>query len=204
MYRCHSAAIDQSLEELQTVWAALVNLGVPADNLSFSPKNVRGLDYYSGVVFETFLIGRASFGSVASGGRYDDLASTFTSLKLPGVGGSIGVTRLFSAATREGFIGLTRRSESQVFVGFRTPELRPLAQTIAAALRACGFGVDLFSASANVSKQLSYAARKGITVAVVAMAQQSFVVRDLKTGRQIDISDYEEIAAKVKPLVARP
>jgi histidyl-tRNA synthetase len=195
--------LTNSLDELLTVWNAVVALGVPESDLWFSPASVRGLDYYSGVVFETFLVGREQIGSVASGGRYDDLASTFTHLRLPGVGGSIGVTRLFDALTRDSLLPMSERSESKLFVGFRTAELRPVALSVARELRKSKITVDLYSAKPNVSKQLSYAARKGIPVALIVMSAESFVVRDLRAGTQIDVSGIDEVRAEVDNLIKK-
>ncbi|MEI8192192.1 MAG: HisS family protein, partial [candidate division NC10 bacterium] len=178
-------AFEQGLGELRAVWDGLLSLGVPESALTFRPGVVRGLDYYTGVVFETTLKGGEDFGSVAGGGRYDDLASTFTDMSLPGVGGSIGLTRLFDAACKGGLVDLASRTEAQVFVGFRTPELKALAQTAAKELRSRGIRVDLYSGpAANVGKQLAYAGKKGLRTAVMAMDAKSIVVRDLAKSEQ--------------------
>ncbi|MBI5244535.1 MAG: hypothetical protein HY922_12785, partial [Elusimicrobia bacterium] len=124
----------------------------------------------------------------AGGGRYDDLASTFTDMSLPGVGGSIGLTRLFDAACKSGLIARDLRTEAQIFVGFRTAELRSLALTAARQLRARGVRVDLYSGTpASVGKQLSYASKKGLRLAVMAMDEKSIVVRDLIKSEQKDV-----------------
>jgi len=182
--------------ELSAVWDGLLSLGVPEGALRFAPGTVRGLDYYTGAVFEFHLKGREDFGSVAGGGRYDDLASTFTDMSLPGVGGSIGVTRLFDAACKSGLVRLDARTEAEVFVGFRTPELSGLAQTLAKELRSKGLRVDLYSGpKANVGKQLGYAGKKGLRTAVMAMDAKSIVVRDLLKSEQKDVPAVEEAVA---------
>ncbi|HAH05222.1 MAG TPA: hypothetical protein DCM05_01655 [Elusimicrobia bacterium] len=201
-----SEEYEKGMEELRTVWDGLRSLGVPDAALSFRPGVVRGLDYYTGVVFECVLTGREEFGSIAGGGRFDDLASTFSKLKLPGVGGSIGLSRLFDAACKSGLLKLESRTEAQAFVGFRTPEQKPLAQAVARALRGRGVCVDLFAGKANgVGKQLAYAGKKGLPVAVMVMDEQSIVVRDLLKSEQKDVPTLEEALASAGALLrARP
>jgi histidyl-tRNA synthetase len=187
---------ERGMGELRTVWDGLRSLGVPDAALSFRPGVVRGLDYYTGIVFECVLTGREEFGSIAGGGRFDDLASTFTKLKLPGVGGSIGLSRLFDAACKSGLIKLEARSEAQVFVGFRTPEQKPLAQAVARALRERGVRTDLYAGKASgVGKQLAYAGKKGLPVAVMAMDEASIVVRDLLKSEQKDVPALDDAVA---------
>ncbi len=184
-------------DELKQTWLMLVDMGLDERSLSFQPGIVRGLDYYSGVVFETFLNGFESFGSVASGGRYDDLVSTFSKLKLPGVGGSIGVTRLFDIACKKNLIELERKSQADVFVGFRTEELASQARQIAARLRGAGCCVDLYCAQASAKKQFSYAGRKNIPTLVMVMDPQAIVVRDMNTGQQVEVTTIEEACEKI-------
>ena len=141
---------------------------------------------------------------MTGGGRYDDLASSFTDMSLPGVGGSIGLTRLFDAACKSGLVKLDSRTEAEVFVGFRTPELNALAQTLAKELRSRGIRVDLYSGpKANVGKQLGYAGKKGLHTAVMAMDAKSIVVRDLLKSEQKDVPTVEE-AVGLALKAARP
>lgn len=188
----------QYFEELKETWRALINLGVPEEILSFQPGIVRGLDYYSGIVFETFLNGFESFGSIASGGRYDDLVSTFSKLKLPGVGGSIGVTRLFDIACKKNLIPLDRKSESDIFVGFRTDEFKPVAQQLACCLRGAGCNVDLYCGTAAAKKQFSYAGRKNIPTLVMVMDPHAIVVRDMNTGEQVEVATIDQACEEVE------
>ncbi len=181
-----SDAISKSAAELASVIDSMLALGVPNAVIKFQPGIVRGLDYYTGTVFETFLEGLESIGSVASGGRYEDLVSTFSTLSLPGVGGSIGLTRLFYVACDKKLITLNTRTEAEAFVGFRTPELRQAAQAIARTLREFGVNVDLYSGTGPFKKQLSYADRKGIPVAIFPMGEDSIVVKDMVANTQSD------------------
>jgi histidyl-tRNA synthetase len=185
-------------EELKETWRSLVNLGIPEDILSFQPGIVRGLDYYSGVVFETFLTGYESFGSIASGGRYDDLVSTFSKLKLPGVGGSIGVTRLFDIACKKDLIKLERKSQADIFVGFRTPELKSTAQQIAARLRKAAHNVDLYSGTSAVKKQFSYAGRKNIPTLITVMDTEAIVIRNMQTGDQVEVTTIDQTCEEIE------
>lgn len=189
-----SDAISKSANELESVILAMMELGVPSEVIKFQPGIVRGLDYYTGTVFETFLTGLESIGSVASGGRYEDLVSTFSTLSLPGVGGSIGLTRLFYVACAQNLIPMTTRTEANAFVGFRTPEQRRTAQGIAKTLRENGVNVDLYCGTGAFKKQLNYADRKGVQVAIFPMGEDSIVVKDLRASIQ---SDHTSIAEAV-------
>jgi histidyl-tRNA synthetase len=187
-----SKAAQESWTELLAVWSALIDLGVPRTALVLSLSTVRGLSYYTGCVFETVVIGMEDFGSVASGGRFTDLVGTFSKLDLPGVGGSIGLTRLFDMACRSGLVDLQSRSESDVFVGFRRAELKPTARRVAAALRDAGAKVDLYSANGAFKRQLGYADRKRIRTAVLVMADESIIVRRMISGTQVDVKSVGE------------
>lgn len=195
-----STETSRVMDDVEFVWQALLDLGVPEPILSFRPGIVRGLDYYTGTVFETFIDGAEYFGSVASGGRYEDLVSTFCDLELPGVGGSIGLSRLFDVAKRLNLLDLEKSSEANILVGFRTPDLRSVAQVLATHLREAGRYVDLYSASDRVKKQFSYADRKGMEWVIMVMASDSIVVKDLKSGNQVDTTDVENALDVIEQL----
>lgn len=198
-----SPTATSALDELQTVLSALSSLGIPTERISFCPGIVRGLNYYSGVVFESFIAGLDSIGSIASGGRYDDLVSTFSNLKLPGVGGSIGLTRLFAAARKQELVKLSRRCETEVFAGFRTPELALLAGQAARQLREQSIRVDLYPAQGKAKKQMSYADRKGIPVMLMVMDANSIVVKDMRAGTQVDVPTLDAAIREAAALVAK-
>jgi len=118
---------------------------------------VRGLDYYTGVVCETFFTGDLKqYGSIASGGRYDKLVDMFVGSEtgLQGVGVSIGLTRLFSILFTENKLDITKRGNSDVMIGFRTQNQLLKAIGVSASLRALGYNVDLYSGSKNIVGQL--------------------------------------------------
>ena len=171
----------------------LRDIGIPNDNIIFRPAIVRGLDYYTGIVFETFVKGHENLGSVASGGRYDNLASTFTKAVLPGVGGSIGLTRLFDLALKNNLIVLKKNTEADVFVGYRINELKELSNNCAAQLRQLNINTDLYSGQGNFNKQLTYADKKGFEIAVFMMDKESILIKNLETGKQVEVNDIKDL-----------
>src|SRR5947209_4957477 len=104
------------IDELQTVMDSTIALGMPAQRIRPNFAIARGLDYYTGTIYETFVVGSESWGSICSGGRYDDLASFFTTQKYPGVGISIGLTRLFNLLVQSGLVDVSRQAPTQVLV----------------------------------------------------------------------------------------
>ncbi len=141
------------------------------DNLSHLPKDavvgdlsiVRGLDYYTGTVYETQLLDVPEFtGSVCSGGRYDDLAGSYINKHLPGVGISIGLSRLFDVLKQSGRIQAGPKSPADVLVVIPSKERHEEAAETARELRSRGIKVELYHAAQKIGKQLSYAEKKGI------------------------------------------
>jgi histidyl-tRNA synthetase len=178
----------QGLSELTDVVRGVRSLGVPESAFKVDLSIARGLGYYTGTVYETQLLDHPDLGSVCSGGRYDDLASHFTNEKLPGVGISIGLTRLV--------LGLLDRKV--LTPGAQTPT-RALVTTldaarlsdylaIAASLRAQGVPTEVFLERKPVGDQLKYAARKGIPMAVIAGSDEFGAgvvkVKHLATGTE--------------------
>ena len=156
------------MDELQKVVAAMRQFGVPDAAFAVDLGVVRGLDYYTGTIYETQLVNYPELGSICSGGRYDDLASYFTDTKLPGVGISIGLTRLFSKLKEAGLLAPLAKTPAEVIV-IRMDE-RYLATYIELArkLRAAGVNTELYLESAKIQKQLAYADRKGFRLALIA------------------------------------
>jgi histidyl-tRNA synthetase len=149
----------------------LEELGFVLDQLSHLPEGavmadlsiVRGLDYYTGTVYETFLTDIPEFtSSVCSGGRYDDLAGTFINRHLPGVGISIGFTRLFDVLLQNGHIKTGAKSPAHIMMVLPSDEMRDEAASTARILRDRGFNVELYHAPQKIKKQLAYAEKKGI------------------------------------------
>jgi len=140
--------------------------------LVLDPSITRGLDYYTGVVFETNLDAMPEIGSVCSGGRYDELASLYTTRRLPGVGSSIGLDRLLAALETLGRIK-RRSGYTQVLILAVEESLSPSYHRIARALRAGSIAAEVFPEKRKLAQQFSYAERKGIPLAVILGTEES-------------------------------
>lgn len=153
-----NAAMEEGLNELTFVMNA-----VPKGSAIADLSIVRGLDYYTGTVYETALLDIPEFtGSVCSGGRYDDLAGSYINRHLPGVGISIGFTRLFDVLRHYNHIKPAAKTPTQILVVLPSEERRAHAAETASTLRKRGFNVELYHAPQNVKKQMEYANKKGI------------------------------------------
>lgn len=187
---------DEAFADLDAVHDLLIAAGHKESAIQFCPGMVRGLDYYTGIVFETFLVGKEKYGSIASGGRYSNLIDSFSKGKtdLEGVGFSLGMTRLFDIMTREKELPLTRRSSAHLVVACRTPSLRPQGVKLATRLRAEGHLVDLFSGdTTKIQKQLTYTDKKGIPLIVMVMDESSYVVKHMEAGEQTDFTTVDAV-----------
>ena len=179
-----SELMEQGLAELrQLVEAAAVRApGVVVADL----KIARGLDYYTGSVYETVLVGHEQLGSICSGGRYDTLASDGKQT-YPGVGLSIGVSRLVSRLLSGGLVRATRGVPAAVLVAVASEESRPASDAVAAALRARGVPVEVAPSAAKFGKQIKHADRRGIPYVWFpgddGAADQ---VKDIRSGEQVD------------------
>jgi histidyl-tRNA synthetase len=180
-----NAPLETGLDELRNVVRAMRQFGVPDSAFAIDLGVVRGLDYYTGTIYETELLKYPELGSICSGGRYDDLASYFTDTKLPGVGISIGLTRLFSKLTEIGSLPPLPRTPAEAIV--ITMDERYLARylEIATQLRGAGINTEVYLESAKLRNQMAYADRKKFRVAVIAgedeFAQGSVQVKNLGT-----------------------
>ncbi len=158
------------LQEVDAMAAALAALGVPEERCRLNLAIARGLDYYTGTVYETFVDAYPGFGSVCSGGRYDNLASLYTKSKLPGVGISIGATRLFELLRTTGWVERQmpqHGSSVRVLVTQIDDTLRYDYLQLATLLRLAGINTDVYLEPAKLDKQLRYADRAGIGCALI-------------------------------------
>ena len=174
----------EGIEELSFVLDQLSHLpeGAVVADLSI----VRGLDYYTGTVYETQLLDVPEFtGSVCSGGRYDDLAGSYINKKLPGVGISIGFSRLFDVLRQTGKIQPGAKSPAHILMALPEEETRARAAQTARILRAKGYNVENFHAPQKIGKQIAYAEKKGIPYVWFPFAD-GHKVKNLKTGEQIE------------------
>jgi len=156
-----NAQMEEGLQELQFVMNTLRHL--PQDAIKADLSIVRGLDYYTGTVYETRLLDIPEFtSSICSGGRYDDLAGSYINKHLPGVGISIGFTRIFEVLHHYGYIKTGKRSPAHILMVLPSEDRRGEAAETARTLRARGYNVELYHAPQKVKKQMEYAAKKGI------------------------------------------
>lgn len=155
------------LENLKQVTAAAASFGIPENRLKIDLKIARGLDYYTGTVYETNLIKYPEIGSICSGGRYDNLAEFYTDRKLPGVGISIGLSRLFYALRELGLINSTQKSPAQIAIFPMTEADLSLAIATSKKLRDANISNILYSEPDKMKKKLSYADRMGLKFAII-------------------------------------
>jgi histidyl-tRNA synthetase len=182
-------------------WSATA--GVSEDRVALDLSIARGLDYYTGTIYETFLNDLPGIGSVCSGGRYDNLAGLFTSQKLPGVGASLGLDRLLAAMEELGMLAAASTPAPVLILLFDAAHTGDYLR-IARTLRAAGIDTEVFCDARNIGKQLSYASRKGFKAAVIAgqteFEQGTFQVKDLKAGQQTTVAEVD-LAAELKRLI---
>jgi len=157
---------EQGLAQLTDLQTALVAAGVPPDRLQLDVSIARGLDYYTGMVVETFLDELPEIGSVCSGGRYDNLAQLYTHQELPGVGASLGLDRLLAAMEELGRLEPVQTT-ADVFIPFFDAARRNDYLCLAAKLRAAGIATEFYPDPKKLGKQLQYADRRGFGVALI-------------------------------------
>lgn len=170
-------------------------MGVDEKCYNFDLKIARGLDYYTGTVFETNLIGYENLGSICSGGRYDDLAKIFTKKHLPGVGISIGLTRLLWQLFNAKIITPERSSTTDVLVIPMNKELLPQALEVSTKIREGGFNTETYFETKKIAKKFNYADKNGIPFVAILGSDEiknnSVQIKNMHTGKQmlVKISD---------------
>ena len=176
--------LDEGLAELTGVMDALADL--PKGSVRAALHIARGFDYYTGTVYEGVMVGHEGLGSVCSGGRYDDLASTGSGVRFPGVGVSIGVSRLLGYLFGRGLLSASRTSPAAVLVALPSEEARPRSAAVAAALRARGVATVVFHEPLKYGRQIRWAERLGIPfVWFPEGASGGDEVRDIRSGDQV-------------------
>jgi histidyl-tRNA synthetase len=176
-------------KRLRDIWLDAREAGISGSVL-LDPSITRGLDYYTGVVFETSLAAMPEIGSICSGGRYDELASLYTKKKLPGVGASIGLDRLLAALEH---LGSAKGVQGYTLVLVLDVEdgLEPRCHALARALRAEGIATEVFPERRKLAQQFAYAERKGIPFAVIAGREEadrgSVQIKDLRSRESVEI-----------------
>ena len=181
-----SATGEAGVEKLVSLLSATQAAGIAPRHIKIVPTIARGLDYYTGTVFETFLDQLPTIGSVCSGGRYDNLAELFTNQQLPGVGASLGLDRLLAALEELGRIKKVSTT-APVFIPYFDPNRLNDYLRLAAQIRAAGIGVEVFPEPKKLGQQLKYADRRGFRVALVAgeneFAAGTCQLKNLSTGQ---------------------
>jgi histidyl-tRNA synthetase len=173
-------------------------VGIPEDRLRLDLSIARGLDYYTGTVYETFLTDLAGIGSVCSGGRYDDLASLYTKQALPGVGASLGLDRLLAAMEELHLLPDTSTAAPVLVIQFDPARLADY-QKMASQLRAQGIGVEVYPDKKRIGQQLEYAEKRGFRAALIAgpdeFAQGVWKIKNLVTRTEQTVTATEVHAA---------
>lgn len=193
----------EGLSELAEVCSYMRRFGVPDENFRLNLTIARGLDYYTGTVYETFLCGHENIGSVCSGGRYDNLTGYYTDKKLPGIGVSIGLTRLYSALRMENLIEAEGESLTRVLVVPMSAQMMSSAVAAAGVFRSAGINTDVYYGEKGMKPKMKYANRLGIPfVAIIGeteAAEGKVMLKDMASGEQSVLSPDEAaklIAAK--------
>ncbi len=186
-----SPLMDEGRDELKQVLRLMCDFGVPESAFALNLSIARGLDYYTGTVYETTLDDHPGIGSVCSGGRYENLAGQYTKSHLPGVGISIGLTRLYWQLREAGLIERAR-SSVEVLVAQMDPAGLPDYLALATQLRAAGIATEVVLEEGKLARQFKHADRTGIRFVVILgeaeLAKGVVTVKDLRAGEQFEVA----------------
>ncbi|TVQ37399.1 MAG: histidine--tRNA ligase [Spirochaetaceae bacterium] len=196
---------DGDTGRLEAVLRACAAVGI-ADHVRLDPSITRGLDYYTGIVYETFLDRAPEIGSVCSGGRYNDLASLYTKEQLPGVGSSIGLDRLLTALEELGQHDAEPAAVDVLVLAFDSGDMGHY-HALAEQLRNAGFSAEVYPETRKLAAQFSFAARKGIPVAVICGPEERdsgvVTVKDLATRANYDGLTPQNAVETVRRIIGR-
>lgn len=190
----------EGIRELETVTEYMKAFGIEEDYFEIDFTIARGLDYYTGTVYETTLDDYRSLGSVCSGGRYDNLAEYYTNTRLPGIGISIGLTRLFYQLKEAGIISSKRQSLADCLV---IPMDADMSYVLKAAniIRASGLVTDVYYAKKGMKHKMKYANKLGIPFAAIIgedeVSANSISLKNMTTGEQVSVS-LENVGEEIK------
>ncbi len=205
-YRGRNELFDLGLDELKTVVKYLGGFGVPEENFAVDLTIARGLDYYTGTVYETFMLDHPEIGSICSGGRYDNLAEYYTDKVLPGVGISIGLTRLFFVLNEQGMLNQEQNTApADVLLLPMVEDLSPAVE-LATRFRNAGVRVQLYGEQKKFKAKMNYADKIGVPF-VVFLGEDEIrggvvACKDMKSGEQTKLG-FEETLARVRDGLAR-
>ena len=197
-YQGRNEIFDLGLAELRAVTVNLAAFGVPEANFAVDLTIARGLDYYTGTVYETTLLDHPEIGSVCSGGRYDNLAGYYTEKQLPGVGISIGLTRLFYVLDEQGLLNpALPTAPADALVLPMTADPAP-AIALAEDLRSSGLRVQLYGEQKKFKQKMAYANMLGVPFAILLgedeISQGMCSVKNMLTGEQVTVAPGEAVA----------
>ena len=197
-YSGRNAAFDQGTEELATVIQYLSAFGVPEEYFTVDLTIARGLDYYTGTVYETALLDHPEIGSICSGGRYDNLAEYYTNKKLPGVGISIGLTRLFYVLEEQNYLNpAMNTSPTDVLILPMTEDLTPAIQ-FATVLREAGIRAQVYGEKKKFKAKMAYANKLKVPYVVILGEDELrggvYSVKDMATGEQQTLTREEAVS----------
>ena len=192
---------DEGLDQLKTVVKYLSAFGVPEENFAVDLTIARGLDYYTGTVYETALLDHPEIGSVCSGGRYDNLAAYYTDKQLPGVGISIGLTRLFYVLGEQGMLnGDLPTAPADVLILPMTEDLSA-AVTLATKLRDAGIRTQLYTEQKKFKAKMNYADKIGVPYVVFLgedeVKNSVIACKDMTSGEQTTLG-FDETLARIR------
>lgn len=200
-YRGKNEIFDLGLDELRTVVKYLSSFGVPEENFVVDLTIARGLDYYTGTVYETVMTGHPEIGSICSGGRYDNLAEYYTDKLLPGVGISIGVSRLFYILNEQNMLNQEKNTApADVLILPMTEDLSPAIE-LAAKFRSAGIRVQLYSEQRKFKAKMNYADKIGVPYVIFLgedeIKDNVVACKDMASGEQTKLG-FNETLARIK------
>jgi len=182
------------VSRLRELFSSVQTAGIPSERLALDVSIARGLDYYTGTIYETFLTDLPTIGSICSGGRYDNLAGLFTRERLPGVGASLGLDRLLAAMEELKLIGTQATPAPVLVTQFDSSRLGDYLR-IGRALRAQGINAEVYPEAKKLGKQLQYADRKGFRLVLIAgsdeFARGAWQVKNLASGEATTVNESE-------------
>ena len=195
---------SEGIQEIASVVERVKFFKIPAEAFQVDLSIARGLDYYTSTVYETNLVNYPALGSICSGGRYNDLAGYFINRKLPGVGISIGITRLLSQLIKTGLLTQCSIASESVLVTVLDRNYIKTYVEIATLLRNAGVKTEVYFEQKKINSQMKYANRKGFPAVVIAgdmeLQKSRVQVKNMKTGEQKEVQ-FNDIAYEVKKII---
>jgi histidyl-tRNA synthetase len=196
--------VVEGVKRLRQLLEVTAQAGMPAGRIKLDLAIARGLDYYTGTIYETFLDDDPTIGSVCSGGRYDNLAALYTKQQLPGVGASLGLDRLIASMEQSDLIGTAAAAAPVLMVQFDAARLGDY-EKMARQLRSEGIGVEVYPEAKKIGAQLQYAEKRGFRVALIAGSHEFergvWNVRDLASRQEKKDVQTAEVAAAVRAIL---